>query len=115
MQIMHLPQWLILIIISEIPITNTRHMEVMIKRFLLWLSEYIKGCQSENVCVSINIFPGDGVDERDQHLLTSINDMTCLEWDKEYGKIYKKLIEEGCKNCNGRSYHAAVIFKIPES
>ncbi len=79
------------------PITNTRTYGSDDKTVLAMASAYIKGCQSENVCVSIKHFPGDGVDERDQHLLTSINDMTCSEWDKSYGVIYKTLIEEGAK------------------
>ncbi|MPW26579.1 glycoside hydrolase family 3 protein [Alkalibaculum sp. M08DMB] len=79
------------------PITNTRTYGSNFKTVLAMASEYIKGCQSENVCVSIKHFPGDGVDERDQHLLTSINDMKCLEWDRSYGEIYKTLIDQGAK------------------
>ncbi|MDR3293694.1 MAG: glycoside hydrolase family 3 protein, partial [Clostridiales bacterium] len=49
------------------------------------------------VAVSIKHFPGDGVDERDQHLLTSVNSLSPREWDDSYGKIYSSLINAGAK------------------
>ncbi len=40
-------------------------------------------------------FPGDGLDFRDQHVANSVNSMSCEEWDKTYGKVYKTLIDNG--------------------
>lgn len=45
--------------------------------------------------VSIKHFPGDGQDERDQHLVTSINNMDCDPWMNTYGAAYKAGIEAG--------------------
>lgn len=59
--------------------------------------EYMKAVQEEGMCVSIKHFPGDGMDDRDQHLVTSINSMSCDEWDETYGKNYRFLIENGAK------------------
>ena len=47
--------------------------------------------------MSIKHFPGDGVDERDQHILTSVNALGCDEWMQSYGHIYKRLIDQGAK------------------
>jgi beta-N-acetylhexosaminidase len=47
------------------------------------------------VAVSIKHFPGDGRDDRDQHLVTTINDLSCEEWMETYGNCYKKSIEAG--------------------
>ena len=49
------------------------------------------------MATSIKHFPGDGVDERDQHLVTSVNTMTTEEWDDSFGSIYQHLIDEGAK------------------
>lgn len=57
--------------------------------------EYTKAVQQFDMAVSIKHFPGDGVDERDQHLVTSINSLSCEEWDRTYGEAYKACIEEG--------------------
>ena len=35
------------------------------------------------------------MDERDQHIVTSINSLSCEAWDESYGKIYKSLIDAG--------------------
>lgn len=77
------------------PITNVRtygnNPDVVLENAL----NYLKAAKESNVAVSIKHFPGDGVDERDQHLVTSVNDLSCEEWDKTFGKIYKGLIEAG--------------------
>ena len=56
---------------------------------------YTKACQENGMAVSIKHFPGDGVDERDQHLVTSINSLSCEEWDATFGEAYKASIEAG--------------------
>ena len=56
---------------------------------------YIRGAKEEGVATSVKHFPGDGVDERDQHLVTSVNSLSCEEWDASYGKIYEEMIEAG--------------------
>lgn len=40
-------------------------------------------------------FPGDGLDERDQHLSNSVNSFSCEEWTETYGKVYRELIDLG--------------------
>ena len=40
-------------------------------------------------------FPGDGVDSRDQHFLSSVNSLSVKEWDETYGKVYQALIDDG--------------------
>jgi beta-N-acetylhexosaminidase len=55
----------------------------------------VKGVQEQGVAASIKHFPGDGMDERDQHLVASINSMSCEEWDNTYGAAYKACIEAG--------------------
>lgn len=37
------------------------------------------------------------MDERDQHILTSVNSFSTEEWDKTYGYVYKNLIDQGAK------------------
>ncbi len=56
---------------------------------------YTKAAQDLGMAVSIKHFPGDGVDERDQHLVTSVNTLSCEEWDVTFGEAYKASIEEG--------------------
>ena len=77
------------------PITNVRTFGSDADLVLEMGRSYIKGLTEEGVLPTIKHFPGDGVDERDQHLLTSVNTLSIEEWEKGYGKIYRALIEDG--------------------
>ena len=77
------------------PITNVRTYGDDPEIVYTYAKEYMRAAKECNVAVSVKHFPGDGVDERDQHLLTSVNSLSMEEWDKTYGQIYKKLIENG--------------------
>ena len=77
------------------PITNTRTFgsdPTMVARMS---AEAVRGLQGAGVAASVKHFPGDGVDERDQHLAMSSNDLSCEEWDATYGAIYRACIEAG--------------------
>ena len=77
------------------PITNVRTYGNDADRVLACGLAYKKGADEEGVAVAIKHFPGDGCDEVDQHILTSVNDLTREEWDESYGKIYRGLIDDG--------------------
>lgn len=79
------------------PITNLRTFGSDADTVIKMAEGYMKGADECGLAVSIKHFPGDGVDERDQHLLTSVNSLSCEEWDKTYGKVYSTLIEKGAK------------------
>ncbi|WP_161980297.1 glycoside hydrolase family 3 protein [Streptococcus sp. S784/96/1] len=77
------------------PITNTRTFGSDPRRVLRMAQAQAKGLEENHVIPVIKHFPGDGVDERDQHLLSSINSLSAEDWSKTYGHIYKTLIDEG--------------------
>lgn len=77
------------------PITNVRTYGSDPETVLAMGRAYIQGLGEAGLVPSIKHFPGDGVDERDQHLVTSVNSLTLEEWENSYGKIYRGLIEDG--------------------
>jgi beta-N-acetylhexosaminidase len=79
------------------PITNLRTFGSDYRTVIDMASGYLKAAKEEKVAVSIKHFPGDGVDERDQHLLTSVNSLSVKEWDESYGRIYQTLIDQGAE------------------
>ncbi len=79
------------------PITNLRTFGSDPDKVISMAKGYMRAADEEGVAVSIKHFPGDGVDERDQHLLTSINTLSADEWDATCGKVYASLIESGAK------------------
>ncbi len=77
------------------PITNVRTYGSDVDMVKACGLAYMKGAMECGSAVSIKHFPGDGVDETDQHILTSVNALSCEAWDASYGDIYKTLIENG--------------------
>lgn len=59
---------------------------------------YLKGMAESGVACAMKHFPGDGVDERDHHLSSSVNSMTIEEWDATFGKVYSGMIEAGVQS-----------------
>ena len=56
---------------------------------------FVDGITESNVACAIKHFPGDGVDERDQHVTASFNTLDYAAWDESYGRVYRELIEHG--------------------
>ena len=79
------------------PITNVRTYGDDPERVLNCGLQYMKAAKEENVLVAVKHFPGDGCDEVDQHILTSVNSLSCEEWDETYGKIYQGMIDAGAQ------------------
>lgn len=79
------------------PITNTRTFGANVDTVKAMGVNYVKEVQKHGIAASIKHFPGDGIDERDQHLLASVNSLSIEEWDETFGKVYKACIDEGAK------------------
>ena len=77
------------------PIINVRSYGRDPEKVLAFCKAYKRGADENGVAVSVKHFPGDGVDEVDQHLLVSVNGLSCEAWDAIYGKIYRGLIADG--------------------
>ena len=77
------------------PITNTRTFGSDQERVIQMAAAQIKGLQENQILPVIKHFPGDGVDERDQHLLSSVNSLSAEDWMASYGKIYQTFIDQG--------------------
>lgn len=57
---------------------------------------YFKGAhENPGFACAAKHFPGDGLDERDQHLSPSVNSADCDTWMATYGKVYQGLIDQG--------------------
>ena len=60
--------------------------------------EYFRGISESGIVCAMKHFPGDGSDERDPHIATSVNALSCEEWDNTYGKVYRGMIEAGVQS-----------------
>ena len=57
--------------------------------------EYMHGIMESNIMPAAKHWPGDGIDERDQHLSSAPNWYSTDEWDATFGKVYAGLIDAG--------------------
>ena len=81
------------------PITNTRTFGSDPDTVAAMGVAYVKAVQAGGVAACIKHFPGDGRDERDQHLVTTVNDLDCEAWMDTYGAVYRACIEAGALTC----------------
>lgn len=77
------------------PIMNTRTFGSNKEQVIKMSDAQIKGLNDNHIIPVIKHFPGDGIDDRDQHLVSSINSLPADEWMNSYGEIYHHLIEKG--------------------
>ena len=57
-----------------------------------------EGAGDRPMALCMKHFPGDGRDERDQHVVTSYNDCSVEEWDATYRKIWEWGIGAGIES-----------------
>ena len=56
---------------------------------------FFRGERESGMATCFKHFPGDGLEENDQHLMMGLNDMFCDEWMETFGRVYKELIDDG--------------------
>ena len=56
---------------------------------------YIRTLQAHGIAATAKHWPGDGIDDRDQHLTTTVNTLDLPEWEDSFGRIYRALIADG--------------------
>lgn len=77
------------------PIMNTRTFGSDKNRVIRMADAQVKGLKDNKIIPVIKHFPGDGVDDRDQHLVSSVNSLNADDWMNSYGEIYHHLIDAG--------------------
>lgn len=77
------------------PIMNTRTFGSDKNRVIRMADAQVKGLEDNKIVPVIKHFPGDGVDDRDQHLVSSVNSLSADDWMNSYGEIYHHLIDAG--------------------
>lgn len=61
---------------------------------------YIRGVRdaTPNMACCCKHFPGDGVEELDQHLVMGVNGLSTAEWDSTFRKVYQTMIDDGVES-----------------
>ena len=79
------------------PIMNTRCWGDDPDRVSEYTMAFIRGMQDHGMIATAKHFPGDGMDDRDQHICTTVNPLSMDEWRATYGKVWKTAIDGGLR------------------
>ncbi|WP_310831030.1 glycoside hydrolase family 3 protein [Paenibacillus pedocola] len=77
------------------PVITTRCLGDEPGRALRLSAAVVRGMQDYGIAACAKHFPGDGVDYRDQHIITTVNSLPEEEWWSTYGKVSQHLIDQG--------------------
>ena len=55
----------------------------------------LKVFQEHGIAATAKHWPGEGYDDRDQHLVTTVNPQTMEEWERTFGRLYRAAIKAG--------------------
>lgn len=77
------------------PLVNVRSIGDDPEHAIRLLKQVIRGMQENGLAACAKHFPGDGLDYRDQHIVTTNNDLSFEEWKKMSGKVFQELIDDG--------------------
>lgn len=76
-------------------IVNTRAYGTNPDDVITYTSAYIEGLKESDVLCCVKHFPGDGLEERDQHLVLGINEFEYDQWMDTFGRVYAHHIANG--------------------
>jgi beta-N-acetylhexosaminidase len=76
-------------------IVATRSFGADVDRICRHAVAHIETLQRHRIAATAKHWPGEGYDDRDQHLVTTINPLSMAEWDATFGKLYRTAIETG--------------------
>ncbi len=77
------------------PIVNTRGIGDRLELIEKISCAIIDGMQEHGMAACAKHFPGDGFDDRDQHICTTINPLTKEDWFRASGKMFQSAIDAG--------------------
>ncbi len=77
------------------PVTNIRALGDKPELVSRLAAALIHDLQQHGVAATAKHFPGDGMDDRDQHLGTTVNHLPFDQWLATYGAVWRRVIAEG--------------------
>ena len=77
------------------PVTNVRAISDKPEQVAKMAGAYVRGMQKNGLMVAgCKHFPGDGVDDRNQHFCTTINSLSMEEWMASFGYVYREMFKQ---------------------
>ena len=79
-------------------LVNTRAFSDSPDHVIKMAGAFVRGLTCENrVVACCKHFPGDGMDDRNQHYCTTVNSKGKQEWFDTYGRVYREMFKNGAQ------------------
>jgi len=75
------------------PLVNVRALSDNTNLACRLLKQIVRGMQENGLAACAKHFPGDGLDWRDQHIVTTNNTLDFYSWKKHSGRVFQELID----------------------
>ncbi len=76
-------------------IVNTRAYGTNADDVIKYTIPFVEGQRESGIITCVKHWPGDGTEERDQHLVLGVNELSVEEWEESFGKVYRAHIDNG--------------------
>lgn len=76
-------------------VVGTRSFGAFPDRVLAQAQAHVTGTQNAGLAATAKHWPGEGFDDRDQHLVTTVNPLDMERWRATFGHIFRTLIDGG--------------------
>jgi len=76
-------------------IVNTRAYGTNAADVIKYTIPFVEGQRESGILSCIKHWPGDGTEERDQHLVLGVNELRPEEWEASFGEVYRAHIANG--------------------
>lgn len=76
-------------------IVGTRSYGSNVDTIIREATTHIATLQQNGIAATAKHWPGEGYDDRDQHLVTTINPLSFEDWDATYGRVYRNMFNAG--------------------
>ena len=77
------------------PLINVRSLTDDPDLAIRLLKQVIRGMQENGLGACAKTFPGDGIDWRDQHCMTTTNNLSWEDWKRLSGRVFQEVIDDG--------------------
>ena len=76
-------------------IVNTRAYGTNAADVIKYTIPFVEGQRESDILTCVKHWPGDGTEERDQHLVLGVNELQPEEWEASFGEVYRAHIANG--------------------
>jgi beta-N-acetylhexosaminidase len=79
-------------------IVGTRSFGSNIDTIIAQATAHVRALQKNGIAATAKHWPGEGYDDRDQHLVTTVNPLSWEEWQTSFGRIYRSMMDAGVQS-----------------